>query len=321
MSGNDMELFTSPHRRDGPASPGSRRQWPRLRGRRNWTWSLAWLAAALVSYLLLGIGQDVSRQLTGPLASSDGSLAAPYLTGFLGVLRVALPVFFLIVAVFNLFRDGAGRSRGRPIPLVAATPANDPPFADGAPVEVDLLGVNYGLLRRMEWRRFEIVCAEYLRCLGYEVMERGYGRRQGFDLEVGLPGERQPSHLVKCYGRSRPAGVAPLKDFHTAMRERRVAEGMAFSICGFTRRAERFAAAHRIALLSGEAMCAQIARFDDETRSAMIKVATSGNYTTPMCPACGIRLVLRRKRRTGAGRGEFWGCVNYPRCRVKLPLA
>lgn len=268
-------------------------------------WFLVFVAAALASFLLLGVGQDAANRWAG----------------ILGALRVALPVFFLIVAVLGLFHHGAVRAYGRLVAPVAKAHVENSPGGEGGSVDIDLRGVNYGLLRRMEWRRYEIVCAEYLRCLGSEVMETGYGRRQGFDLEIGLPGERQPSHLAKCHCAAHPVDAAALEPLYTAMRVRRVAEGMAFSVCGFTRRAERFAAARRIALVPGEAMCGQIARFDEETRAAMLKVATSGNYTTPMCPVCGIRLVLRRKRRTVPGRGEFWGCINYPRCRITLPFA
>lgn len=38
---------------------------------------------------------------------------------------------------------------------------------------------------------------------------------------------------------------------------------------------------------------------------------------TPLCPKCGIPLVLRCG--TG-GRGDFFGCVNYPRCRATVAI-
>ena len=39
------------------------------------------------------------------------------------------------------------------------------------------------------------------------------------------------------------------------------------------------------------------------------------------CPRCGDAMVLRTvKRGTNAGR-RFWGCSNYPRCRVMQPMA
>ena len=38
----------------------------------------------------------------------------------------------------------------------------------------------------------------------------------------------------------------------------------------------------------------------------------------PVCPECGTRMVLRIAQ-GGAGAGaKFWGCRNYPKCRVTL---
>jgi len=35
----------------------------------------------------------------------------------------------------------------------------------------------------------------------------------------------------------------------------------------------------------------------------------------PRCPSCGGRMVVRRKRGARGKRSEFWGCMQYPRCR------
>lgn len=43
--------------------------------------------------------------------------------------------------------------------------------------------------------------------------------------------------------------------------------------------------------------------------------------TSPVCEKCGIPMVLRTTAR-GARQGEqFWGCVNYPKCRKIAPVA
>ncbi len=38
---------------------------------------------------------------------------------------------------------------------------------------------------------------------------------------------------------------------------------------------------------------------------------------TPLCPKCGIPLVLRHG---AGGRGDFFGCANYPRCRATIAI-
>ncbi|MGB8857191.1 MAG: topoisomerase DNA-binding C4 zinc finger domain-containing protein [Burkholderiales bacterium] len=42
-------------------------------------------------------------------------------------------------------------------------------------------------------------------------------------------------------------------------------------------------------------------------------MATEGEYSTPSCPSCGIKMLIRSGRQ-----GNFWGCKNFPRCRQIL---
>jgi len=39
----------------------------------------------------------------------------------------------------------------------------------------------------------------------------------------------------------------------------------------------------------------------------------------PVCPECKVRMVLRIAQGAGAGT-KYWGCRNYPKCRVTLEL-
>jgi hypothetical protein len=43
-----------------------------------------------------------------------------------------------------------------------------------------------------------------------------------------------------------------------------------------------------------------------------------GNIVDPICPKCGIKMVLRTAR---AGDRQFWGCSNYPSCKTIKSLA
>lgn len=42
--------------------------------------------------------------------------------------------------------------------------------------------------------------------------------------------------------------------------------------------------------------------------------------SAPICPNCGIPMVLRTKRTTNVGE-QFWGCANYPKCRATRPYS
>lgn len=41
---------------------------------------------------------------------------------------------------------------------------------------------------------------------------------------------------------------------------------------------------------------------------------------TPVCPKCGIPMVLRTAQKGDQAGKKFYGCPNYPRCRVVLPF-
>ncbi len=56
-----------------------------------------------------------------------------------------------------------------------------------------------------------------------------------------------------------------------------------------------------------------------QTRAgAMIAVPDAG--TNPICPKCGIPLVIRTASRGPQPGKRFYGCINYPQCRVMQPL-
>lgn len=40
------------------------------------------------------------------------------------------------------------------------------------------------------------------------------------------------------------------------------------------------------------------------------------NRINPVCPKCGKRMILRTARKGPAAGSEFWGCLNFPSCKV-----
>jgi hypothetical protein len=41
----------------------------------------------------------------------------------------------------------------------------------------------------------------------------------------------------------------------------------------------------------------------------------------PLCPKCGVPMVLRTAKNGAQAGKPFYGCPNYPKCRVVLPVA
>jgi len=85
----------------------------------------------------------------------------------------------------------------------------------------------------------------------------------------------------------------------------------------FTDDAKAFAQGNRITLINGDMLVTMMKRLPESARQSLLVFATEGDFTTPTCPSCGIK--MRRVAGTN-GRPDFWGCQNYPRCRQKLGM-
>lgn len=147
------------------------------------------------------------------------------------------------------------------------------------------------LLKRLEWRRFEELCAAY------------------FD-EVNA---NRASILVQC----RPwtahrVGVKPVRELRGAMATGNVAEGVLVTSGKFTQEARDFAGREGVRLIDGPGLAAELAALAPEKALALYELATRGDFVTPTCPSCAIKMVSRKS--TAQGR-SYWGCRNYPACK------
>ena len=86
----------------------------------------------------------------------------------------------------------------------------------------------------------------------------------------------------------------------------------------FSDEAKNYAKANGIDLMDGAAVLASILTLTDEQQAGLLQLATAGDYTTPTCPSCAVKMT---KREPNAGGQTFWGCVNFPRCRSIINMA
>jgi hypothetical protein len=52
-----------------------------------------------------------------------------------------------------------------------------------------------------------------------------------------------------------------------------------------------------------------------------LEVEENASAQVPLCPKCGIPLLLRTVRKGAHVGKQFYGCTNYPQCREMLPLS
>jgi len=156
---------------------------------------------------------------------------------------------------------------------------------------IDTRRWSLGLLKRIEWRRFEELAAAY------------------FDAA----GAARATMLVHCRTwNAEVVGIPPLRELSAAMAAAPLAAGAFVTSGKFTREAHEFAAKERIELIDGAGLLAKIAALAPERAAALLELATEGAFLTPTCPACSIKMVARQS--TGEGR-KYWGCAKYPRCK------
>lgn len=77
------------------------------------------------------------------------------------------------------------------------------------------------------------------------------------------------------------------------------------------------AEANRITLIDGTMLVELFRRLPPADQESLLIFATEGDYRTPTCPSCGIKMVGKAGK---AGKLDFWGCPTYPRCRQTLGM-
>ncbi|MBW7895191.1 MAG: restriction endonuclease [Opitutaceae bacterium] len=172
--------------------------------------------------------------------------------------------------------------------------------------------LTHDLLDQLEWRRFEDLVCLYYRALGQRAELTGIGADGGVDIKLYTANAILPTTYVQCkaWG-SRDVDVKPIRELFGVMSADRVLEGLFITTGRYTASAMAFARGNGIQLISGADFIRMFSGLPIEQQIPILTEVTSGDFTTPSCPSCNIKLVLRSE-------GKFWGCRNYPRCKTRI---
>lgn len=86
----------------------------------------------------------------------------------------------------------------------------------------------------------------------------------------------------------------------------------------FSPDAIKFAEGKNLILIDADELVNLINGLKDDDKRKIDQIATEGDYTTPTCVHCNVKMV-RRTATKGKNEGnDFWGCVNFPKCRKTL---
>jgi restriction system protein len=175
------------------------------------------------------------------------------------------------------------------------------------------------LLKHLEWRRLEELCAAYFEAAGFKTRIAHSRPDGGVELSLCAESAARASAIVHCKAwDAYRVGIKPVRELRAAMSAAGVDKGMLVTTGRFTQEAARFAAAENIQLIDGAGLLANFDALDPEKALALLKFTTQGDFLTPTCPGCSIKMTTRKS--TQGGR-KYWGCTNYPRCKETLATA
>lgn len=177
---------------------------------------------------------------------------------------------------------------------------------------------NLDLLRDIEWKRFEDVCAQFYTLNGVRSETTPLGPDGGVDIRLFQDGTGKVTTIIQCKAWGyRKVGIKPVRELLGVMAHEKIPCAFFITTGNFTEEAQAFASSNNIRLIHGEQLLAMIRSLPEEDQGSLLEYATAGDYKTPTCPTCGIKM----KHVVGqGGKSDFWGCPSYPKCRQTLGM-
>jgi restriction system protein len=171
-------------------------------------------------------------------------------------------------------------------------------------------------LRALEWKRFELLCAKYYEAVGFKSETIRCGADGSIDAKLFKIDPNKPLAVVQCKSwNAQQVGVKEVRELLGVMAHEKVGRGVFITTSTYTKDALGFAADNPIQLLDGEGFVKKICDLPRASQDALLKFAFEGDYKTPTCASCGIKMAKRESKR-----GAFWGCLNYPRYRSTFAI-
>ena len=170
-------------------------------------------------------------------------------------------------------------------------------------------------MRSLEWKRFELLCAKYYEAAGFFSETLRCGPDGGIDVKLYRVDPEKPLAVVQCKAWAVPVGVKEIRELLGVMAHEKIGRGIFITTSSYTPQAGEFGASSPLQLLDGPQFVEKLHGLPPDKQIKLLQFAFEGDYTTPTCASCGIKLVRRQGKR-----GDFWGCVAYPRCKTTMAV-
>ncbi|QEM68236.1 DUF2034 domain-containing protein [Geobacter sp. FeAm09] len=167
------------------------------------------------------------------------------------------------------------------------------------------------MLHALEWKRFEILCCEFINMAGYKAKETSYGADGGIDIVV-KDSKDSVQAIIQCKAwNTYTVGIKHIRELYGIMMKENVKTGVFITTSKYTKEAQEFAEETKIQLVNGAKFVEVVNRLPKDKLKRLIDMTFEGDYSTPTCPKCGVKMVLRNTEK------PFWGCANFGRTRCQ----
>jgi len=193
---------------------------------------------------------------------------------------------------------------------------NDPESTEPASGGAVFHSWSMELLQSLEWKRFEELAEALLKEIGLHTRCTDYDI--GIDIEIYSKIEpTRVAAIAQCKACSHLVDVEHVSDFFGLMAAQGIKKGYLITSSSFTDAAITYGNMDGVSLINGKRLLQLIGALCPEKSDKLLKLATEGDFTTPSCPGCGLKM---RAIKAPDSDFQFWGCIRYPRCSGRLEM-
>jgi len=179
------------------------------------------------------------------------------------------------------------------------------------------------LIKTLEWKRFEELCSAYFNAKGYDAKVTQQGADGGIDIQLfkASYSATKVFGIVQCKAwNSYRVGVKPIRELYGVMAAESAPLAIFITSGLYTKEAEEFSKGKHLKLITGDLLLELIQALPEEKQRDLLRKITIGDYVTPSCPSCGIKMAQRTSKKGKNIGNQFWGCINFPKCRNTLHI-
>lgn len=164
---------------------------------------------------------------------------------------------------------------------------------------------NKAFLRSLEWKRYEKVCMEYLRINNCAASVTCTGADGGIDIQIH-DSKGTLFAIAQCKSWNRPIGVSLIRELYGIMASEKVKCGIFLTTSVFSPDAIEFAKNKPLMLIDADEFVKLINKLNEDNKHKMFQIAAEGDYTTPTCVKCNVKMVKRVAKKGNNLGNEFW---------------